>query len=82
VFADYNSKNRVFADYNRENRFSQNPIFAVNFAKTFSQCPPSNGVLGSNPAFVQNWIFAVFFAVYHENRVFQPHRKCTLPKGE
>jgi hypothetical protein len=65
----------VFADYNSENRFSQNPIFAVNFAKTLSQCPPlfPHGVLGSNPAFVQNRIFAVFFAVYLENRVFRPH---------
>jgi hypothetical protein len=70
------SKNRVFADYNSENRFSQNPIFAVNFAQTFLQCPPllTHRVLSSNPAFEQNRIFAEFFAVYRENRVFRPHR--------
>jgi hypothetical protein len=55
----------VFADYNNKNRFSQNPIFAVNFAQTFlhcqSQCPYWG--LGSNPDLEQNQIFAEFFAV-------------------
>jgi hypothetical protein len=70
------SENRVFAGYNSKNRFLQNPIFAVNFAETFLQCPPllTHRVLGSNPAFEQNRIFAEFFAVYRENRVFRPHR--------
>jgi hypothetical protein len=51
------------------------PIFAVNFAQTFLQCPPlrPHGVLGSNLAFKQNWKFAEFFAVYRKNCVFRPH---------
>jgi hypothetical protein len=70
------SENRVFGDYNSKNRCLQNPIFAVNFAQTFLQCLPllTHRVLGSNPAFEQNRIFAEFFAVYRENRVFRPQK--------
>jgi hypothetical protein len=58
------------------------PIFAVNFAQTFLQCPPllPHGVLGSNLAFEQNRNFAEFFAVYLENRVFRPHQTATMDR--
>jgi hypothetical protein len=55
-----------------KNCFLQKPIFDVNFAQTFLQCPPllPHGLLGSNLTFEQNQIFAEFFAVYRENSVF------------
>jgi hypothetical protein len=94
VFADYNGKKsigclRIITAKSskigrlrkiRENRFSQIPIFAVNFAQIFLQCQPQcfHGGLGSNPDFEKNRIFAEFFAVYRENRVFRPHHKMNV----
>jgi hypothetical protein len=55
-----------------KNLFLQNRIFAVNYAQTFLQCLPllTHEVLGSNPAFERNWIFAIFLGVYRETRFF------------
>jgi hypothetical protein len=57
-----------------KNLFSQNRIFAVNYAQTFLQCLPllTHEVLGSNPAFELNWIFADFW-VYTAKLVFFGH---------